>query len=94
MLNKHKIDLKEKAKPRVHKLRRIKPEHMEAVKKEIDKLLAKGCIQPMEHTEWISPLVIVLKKNGKVGSSKVSPTGFSILTTKIGKHDSLVHATR
>lgn len=39
---------------------------MEAVKAAIDKLFAQGCIQPVDHAEWVSPLVIVLKKNGKV----------------------------
>lgn len=48
----------------------------------------------MEYTEWIFFLVIVFKKNGKVGSSKVSFTGFLILIIKIGKYDSLVYVIR
>lgn len=39
---------------------------MKAVKAEVDKLLAQGCISPVDNSEWVSPLVIVLKKNGKV----------------------------
>lgn len=66
VVNEHKIELQEGAKPKVHKLRRIKPEHMQAMKAKVDKLLTQGCIVPVDNLEWVSPLVIVLKKNGKV----------------------------
>ena len=36
------------------------------VKEEIDKLLDVGFIYEIEHTEWVSPIVIVPKKNGKL----------------------------
>lgn len=62
----HEIHLKEGRKPKAHKLCCIKPQHMAAVKEEIDKLLATGFIIPVEHSDWVSPLVIVLKKSGKV----------------------------
>lgn len=51
ILNEHKIELKAGAKPKVHKLRRIKPEHMKAVREEIDKLLEQGCIIPVYNSE-------------------------------------------
>ena len=35
------------------------------VKEEIQKLLEAGFIYPISHKEWVSPLVIVAKKNGK-----------------------------
>ena len=35
------------------------------VKEKIDKLLNVGFIYQIEHTEWVLPIVIVMKKNGK-----------------------------
>lgn len=65
-LRTHKIVLKDKAKPVQQMLRRIKPQHMQAVKEEIQELLAAKCIFPVQFAEWVSPLVIVVKKTGKV----------------------------
>jgi hypothetical protein len=36
------------------------------VKEELDKLLEAGFIRPVETTKWVSPMVLVLKKNGKL----------------------------
>jgi len=36
------------------------------VKEELDKLLEVGFIKPVETTEWVSPVVLTLKKNGKL----------------------------
>jgi hypothetical protein len=36
------------------------------VKEELDKLLEAGFIRPVETTEWVSPVVLALKKNGKL----------------------------
>ncbi len=36
------------------------------VKEEFDKLLEAGFIRPMETTEWVSPMVLTLKKNDKL----------------------------
>jgi hypothetical protein len=36
------------------------------VKEELDKLLEVGFIRLVETTEWISPVVLALKKNGKL----------------------------
>ena len=44
----------------------MNPKHAHAVKEEIDKLLKAGFIYEIEHTDWVSPIVIVLKKNGKI----------------------------
>jgi hypothetical protein len=35
------------------------------VKEECDKLLEARCIRPRETIEWVSPIVLALKKNGK-----------------------------
>jgi hypothetical protein len=36
------------------------------VRKDLDKLLDVGFIYPIETTQWLSPLVIIPKKNGKL----------------------------
>ena len=36
------------------------------IKEEINKLLEPDFIYKIEHTEWVSPIVIVQKKNGKL----------------------------
>jgi hypothetical protein len=36
------------------------------VKDEFDKFLEAGFIRPMETIEWVSPVVLSLKKNGKL----------------------------
>ena len=36
------------------------------MKTQIDRLLAAGFIYQVEYTKWASPVVIVLKKNGKL----------------------------
>ncbi len=36
------------------------------VKEELDKLLETRFIRPVETIEWVSPMVLALKKNGKL----------------------------
>ena len=36
------------------------------IKEEINKLLAADLIYEIEHTDWVSPIVVVPKKNGKL----------------------------
>ena len=44
---------------------RVNPNIRDIVKEEIQKLLEAGFIYPISDSEWLSPLVIVPKKNGK-----------------------------
>jgi hypothetical protein len=44
----------------------MNPKYAAKVKEEIDKLLKVGFIYPVKETEWLSPIVIVPKKNGKL----------------------------
>ena len=44
----------------------MNPKYETIVKEEIDKLLNAGFIYEIERTEWVSPIVIVTKKNGKI----------------------------
>jgi hypothetical protein len=44
----------------------LNPNYVAIVKQNIDKLLTAGFIQPIEKVTWLSPIVVVLKKNGKL----------------------------
>ena len=44
----------------------MNPKYETIVKEEIDKLLDAGLIYEIEHIEWVSPIVIVTKENGKI----------------------------
>ena len=62
----HKIELQAEAKP-VRQMRyRMNPNYAAKVKEEIDKYLEAEFIYPVDKTEWLSPIVIVQKKNGKL----------------------------
>ena len=62
----HHIVLKEEAKPRVQRLRRLGNIQREALHEEVAKLLEAGFIYPVKESEWVSPVVITPKKNGKL----------------------------
>jgi len=61
----HHIYIKEGARPVCQPQRRMNPNLREIVKEELQKLLNAGFIYPISNSEWVSPLVIVPKKNGK-----------------------------
>ena len=44
----------------------MNPNYAKQVKEELDKLLKVGFIVPIEDPEWISPIVVVPKKNKKL----------------------------
>ncbi|CAN6725360.1 unnamed protein product [Malus baccata var. baccata] len=60
----HHIFLEEGAKPTREAQRRINPQMMEVVKKEIIKLLDCGVIYPISDSRWVSPIQCVPKKSG------------------------------
>jgi hypothetical protein len=45
---------------------KMNPNYALKVKEDLDKLLDAGFIYPIEITQWLSPLIIVPKKNGKL----------------------------
>jgi len=45
--------------------RRMNPALKNVVKEELQKLLDVGFIYPISDSQWVSPLVVVPKKNGK-----------------------------
>ena len=62
----HHIILEEGAKPIRQRQCRLNPKYSLFVKEELDKLLDIGFIYPVPFSEWVSPIVIVPKKNGKL----------------------------
>ena len=62
----HTIPLKIDSKPRKQRPYTYNDTFGKKIKEEIDKLLAAEFIYEIEHTEWVSPIVVVPKKNGKL----------------------------
>ena len=62
----HYIDLEPGARPVCQQQRRTNPVYAELVKAEVTKLLDVGFIYPIAYSEWVSPIVIVPKKNKKI----------------------------
>ena len=62
----HRIELKLDAIPSHQRRYRMNPNYADVVKKDLDKLLAAGFIYPTEAATWLSPIVVVPKKNGKL----------------------------
>ena len=62
----HHIDLRKDAVPVWQQRYRMNPNYAVKVKEEIDKLLAVGFIYPIDKITWLSPIVVVPKKNGTI----------------------------
>ncbi|KAL3685683.1 hypothetical protein R1sor_003705 [Riccia sorocarpa] len=62
----HKIKLLPSAKPMVQRPYRMNPNYAETIRKEIEKLKEADFIYPVKEYDWLSPIVIVPKKNGKL----------------------------
>ncbi|MCO5561498.1 hypothetical protein L7F22_015119 [Adiantum nelumboides] len=54
------------AKPMQQRPYPMNPKYAKIVQEELEKLIQCGFIYPIEHLEWVSPIVIVPKKNGKL----------------------------
>ena len=65
-LETHKIELVQNAKGVRQKPYRMNPKYAEVVKVELEKLSEAGFIRPVENTEWVSPITLAPKKNGKL----------------------------
>ncbi len=65
-LTQHKIEL-DITIPLAHQAKyRLNPNYATTVKQDIDKLLIVGFIEYVEEATWLSPIVLVPKKNGKL----------------------------
>jgi len=62
----HRIPIIPGSKPVRQKEHRMNPQLQMIVKAELEKLLQAGFIKPVEITNWISPMVLVKKKNGQL----------------------------
>jgi len=62
----NKIPLKPKVKPFKKNLRRINPDLLPTIKKELEKLLGAKIIVPLRYSDWVENLVPVGKKNGEM----------------------------
>jgi hypothetical protein len=62
----HKIELVANAQPIKQRQYRMNMNYALKVREDLDKVLDIGFIYPIETTQWLSPLVTVLKKNGKL----------------------------
>eukprot|EP00253_Pinus_taeda_P024860 PITA_24860 len=61
----HQIYIEENSRPIRQPQRRMNPNLREIVKEELQKILNVNIIYPISDSRWVSPLVIVPKKNGK-----------------------------
>lgn len=62
----HTNPMREDAKPSRQRRYTYNDNFAKRIREEIDKLLEAEFIYEIEHTEWVSPIVIVPKKNGKL----------------------------
>ena len=62
----HKIILEEGTTPVRQRQYTMNPKYSLLVKEEVDKLLEVGIIYPTPYSDWVSPIVVVPKKNGKL----------------------------
>jgi hypothetical protein len=62
----HKISLAKDAIPVQQRRYRQNPNYAAKFKEEIDKLLRVGFIRPVKRATWLSPILVVPKKNGKM----------------------------
>ncbi len=63
----HKIELDSIIPPSHQAKYKLNPNYVTTIKQDIDKLLTAGFIQSVEEATWLSPIVVVPKKNGKLG---------------------------
>ena len=70
-LGEHQIDLVEGAVPVRQRQYRLNPRYSLMVKEDIDRLLEAGFIYPVVNSEWVSPIVVVPKKVGADGKTKI-----------------------
>jgi hypothetical protein len=65
-LAQHRIELDISIPPTHQTKYRLNPFYVITIKHDIDKLLASRFVQPINKATWLSPIVVVPKKNGKL----------------------------
>jgi hypothetical protein len=61
-----KIPLRLDARPIKHRPYRMNPKYKQKFRIELDRMLEEGVIEPVEESEWISPMVVQDKKSGEI----------------------------
>jgi len=61
----HKLNVDQKARPKVQRRRRMSPEKLEAIREETRKLMTANHIREIQYPEWLANVVMVKKANGK-----------------------------
>uniref|UniRef100_A0A2N9F868 RNase H type-1 domain-containing protein n=1 Tax=Fagus sylvatica TaxID=28930 RepID=A0A2N9F868_FAGSY len=61
----HALNVSPEYKPVAHRARRTAPQHAEAVREEVERLLKIGVVREVLYPQWLSNTVVVKKKNGK-----------------------------
>ena len=62
----HSLDINPKMKPRKQKQRKMFEDRILAAKAEMQRLLDANVIREVKYSEWLTNVVLVLKKNGKM----------------------------
>jgi len=62
----HHLNIKPDAKPVKEQQRRFWPDIMEAIEAEVQKLIEYGFIREEQHLDWVTNIVPIIKKNGKI----------------------------
>ncbi|CAM6093881.1 unnamed protein product [Calypogeia fissa] len=71
LLGEHSIDLMLGARSIRQRQHRMNPVYSLMVKEELDRLLSAGIIYRVLNSEWVSPIVVVPKKKGPDGKTKI-----------------------
>ena len=61
---KARIHVDAQAPPKFSKARSVPYFYRKKVERELDRLVQEGTLEPVEHSEWASPIVAVLKRDG------------------------------
>ena len=61
----HRLNILPSSRPVRQKARRFHPDRHKIIQDEVDKLLDVGFIREVEHSEWLTNVVVVPKKEGK-----------------------------
>ncbi|KAK6735857.1 hypothetical protein RB195_018859 [Necator americanus] len=64
--SKAKLALKPDSKPVFQKARPVPNAAMQRISTEIDRLVSIHVLEPVDHSEWAAPIVVVQKKNGSI----------------------------
>ena len=62
----HHLNINPDAKSIKQQQRRFRPEIMEVLYSEVNKLIDSGFIKKEQHPDWVANIVPITKKNGKI----------------------------